>query len=567
MTASKRFKIQCASPSDRETIYRIRHDVYAQELGQHTPTPGAALCDALDACNDYIVAKIGETIAGFISITPPDAERFSLDKYLPRKEWPVVPDNGLYEIRLLTVVEACRRRELAALLMYAAFRWVESRGGTHIVAIGRREIKSLYLKAGLRGSGQEIQSGKVHYEVLHGSVTSIRETFRQPILDRLAVCADWQLDFTFHKPSTCFHGGTFFSAIGEQFDALHRSECVINADVLDAWFPPSPKVIAALQEYLPWLLRTSPPNDASGLIATIAKVRNVPAASILPGAGSSDLIFRAFRHWLTPRSRVLILDPIYSEYPHILERVIGCNVERFELRRDENYDINLEALRSKISEGFDLAVLVNPNSPTGRHVSKDGMATLLREIPATTRVWIDETYIEYLGTDQSLEPFAARSRNVIVCKSMSKVYALSGIRAAYLCAPPHLLEDLRAITPPWAVSLPAQVAAVNALNDPAYYAGCYRQTHDYRRELHQELETLGWKIIPGCANFLLAHLPAAGPSASAVVEYCQRANVFLRNPANMGRSFGNRALRIAVKDRTSNQQIASVIREALLSHS
>src|SRR6266576_385362 len=63
-----------------------------------------------------------------------------------------------------------------------------------------------------------------------------------------------------------------------------------------------------------------------------------------------------------------------------------------------------------------------------------------------------------------------RSENVIVCKSMSKVYALSGARVAYLCAGPHQLEELRALTPPWVVSLPAQVAAVRALNDPAYYA-------------------------------------------------------------------------------------------------
>ena len=50
------------------------------------------------------------------------------------------------------------------------------------------------------------------------------------------------------------------------------------------------------------------------------------------------------------------------------------------------------------------------------------------------------------------------SEKVIVCKSLSKVYALSGLRAAYLCAPPHQLEELRALTPPWSVSLPAQIA-------------------------------------------------------------------------------------------------------------
>ena len=100
--------------------------------------------------------------------------------------------------------------------------------------------------------------------------------------------------------------------------------------------------------------------------------------------------------------------------------------------------------------------MVNPNSPTGRHIPKAELQSFLRRVPSTTKVWLDETYIEYAGANQSLESFAAQSENVVVCKSMSKVYALSGARAAYLCAPPHLLEELRSVTPPWAVSLLGQ---------------------------------------------------------------------------------------------------------------
>jgi hypothetical protein len=59
---------------------------------------------------------------------------------------PFPVDDGLYEIRLLTVLRAHRGSELALLLMYAAFRWVESHGGRHLVAIGRREILDLYMK-------------------------------------------------------------------------------------------------------------------------------------------------------------------------------------------------------------------------------------------------------------------------------------------------------------------------------------------------------------------------------------------------------------------------------------
>src|ERR1043166_154764 len=101
----------------------------------------------------------------------------------------------------------------------------------------------------------------------------------------------------------CYHGGAFFNAIGAEFEDLSRRHDIINADVLDAWFPPSPKVLAALEDDLPWLLRTSPPTNCEGLRRVIARTRGVAPENILPGGGSSDLIFLALRHWLTSSSR------------------------------------------------------------------------------------------------------------------------------------------------------------------------------------------------------------------------------------------------------------------------
>ena len=111
-----------------------------------------------------------------------------------------------------------------------------------------------------------------------------------------------------------------------------------------------------------------------------------------------------------------------------------CRVDRLALVRENDYAVNLVDLESKLASNYDLVVLVNPNSPTGRHIPRASLEAMLDRVPMHTRVWVDETYIEYAGADQSLEMFAARSENVIVCKSMSKVYALSGARVAYLCA-------------------------------------------------------------------------------------------------------------------------------------
>jgi histidinol-phosphate/aromatic aminotransferase/cobyric acid decarboxylase-like protein len=370
---------------------------------------------------------------------------------------------------------------------------------------------------------------------------------------------DWQLSFPLQKPASCFHGGAFFASIGERFDSLERSRDIINADVLDAWFPPAPSVLASIEEHLPWLLRTSPPTSCEGLVETIADVRGVQPRNCLPGGGSSDLIFRALRHWCTPGTRALILDPTYGEYAHVLERIIGCQVDRLRLSRRNDYALERAGLEAALAEEYDLVVLVNPNSPTGGHVCRNDLESILRGAPAATRIWVDETYVEYAGPEQSLERFAAASENVIVCKSMSKVYALSGARVAYLCAGPHQLEALRPITPPWVVSLPAQLAAVRALEAPAYYAARYRETHALREQLGKDLATFGWHVLPGIANFLLCELPAEGPDAKAMLIAARAQGLFLRDAGSMGAEMGGRMVRVAVKDAATNRRMLQIL--------
>lgn len=362
-----------------------------------------------------------------------------------------------------------------------------------------------------------------------------------------------------------YHGGAFFDAVGDEFDRLSSKDDVISADVLDAWFDPAPAVLDALREHLPWALRTSPPTSCDGMQRVVARTRGVDPANILPGAGSSDLIFLALRHWVHRDSRVLILDPMYGEYAHVLEQVIGCRVDRLALDRACRYDVDPAALSARIAAGYDWVILVNPNSPTGRHMPREQLAAVLSIAPRATRFWIDETYVDYAGSDQSLERFAAASRNVVVAKSMSKVYALSGVRCAYLCGPTAMIDELRGISPPWAVSLPAQIAACEALRHEPYYRQRWTQTHHLRDQLAVQLRAIGLDVIPGCANFLLCHLPDDGPDAAAIVAACRRRNVFLRDVGNMGTALGSHAIRVAVKDVAANFRIVETLRDACAS--
>ena len=363
---------------------------------------------------------------------------------------------------------------------------------------------------------------------------------------------------------SCFHGGAFFEGIGVEFNNLDEKDNIISADVLDAWFPPAPKIQEVIQSYLPWIIKTSPPTNSEGYIKTISEHRTLNRESILPGAGSSDLIFRIFNQWLRPSSKVLILDPTYGEYSHILNKIIKCKVERLELKREEGYNINIDKLREKLNQKFDLFVWVNPNSPTGLHINKNEVERLLLNNKGCERIWIDETYVEYAGREQTLERFAEKSNNVFVCKSMSKVYALSGLRAAYLCANQNNIWPLKRITPPWVISLPAQIAATYALKQEDYYIKKYQETHELRDKLELQLKQIGIdEIIPGIANFIMFHVGNDKFSASRIVNECKLKKLYLRDLSEIGTSFEDDAIRMAVKDLNTNNKMIAILRECL----
>jgi histidinol-phosphate/aromatic aminotransferase/cobyric acid decarboxylase-like protein len=290
----------------------------------------------------------------------------------------------------------------------------------------------------------------------------------------------------------------------------------------------------------------------------------VPASSIVVGSGSSDLVFRAFSRWLTPASRVLLLDPTYGEYAHAVERVIGAGVDRFELRAADGWAVAADRLAATLRSGrYDLAVLVNPNNPTGAYLHGEALGAAVAAAPPFTRIWIDEAYLEYAApSGASLEALAASSPNVVVCKSLSKVYALSGLRAAYLVAAPAVAAELRRWTPPWPVSLPAQIAAVRALADPGYYELRWKETAELRGELAAGLAPTG-TVTESVANFVLLALPPDGPTAPEVVTRCRAEGVYLRDLSALSPVFEGRTVRAAVRGAAENSRIVHAVSNAL----
>jgi histidinol-phosphate/aromatic aminotransferase/cobyric acid decarboxylase-like protein len=358
--------------------------------------------------------------------------------------------------------------------------------------------------------------------------------------------------------SGAFHGGAFWEAVGPDFGRLDKLDQVISADVLDAWFPPCPGAMEVLQTMAGAICRTSPPADGEGLVRAIATARSLNESQIVLGAGSSSLIFTAFREWFGSGSTALILEPTYGEYAHVLEAVIGARVERWAVPMDEPPCLDRLIRRLSVSPPA-LLVLINPNNPTGRYFTPEGILSIVRSVPSHTVIWVDEAYLEYVPSAVSMEAWVEHYPNLVICKSLSKVYALSGLRVAYLACSPDRAEGISRITPPWAVSLPAQIAAVRALADNSYYQARYTETALRRRGLAQDLARLDLgKVIETDLNFVL--LRPDRMSAESLVSSAAHEGVYLRDLSSMGAPGW---VRIAVKDPSGCEQIVRTLQAML----
>jgi histidinol-phosphate/aromatic aminotransferase/cobyric acid decarboxylase-like protein len=363
-------------------------------------------------------------------------------------------------------------------------------------------------------------------------------------------------------PRRAVHGGGFFADLGEDFSGLDDRDRVVNADVLDAWYDPSPRVVEAIQKHLPWLIKTSPPVHAEGLLACISAARGIPESCLAVGAGSSPLIFSGLPMLAAKGDPVLVLDPTYGEYPHVLETLIGAEVRRLPLEADAAWMPDPLAL-AEAAQGCRLICLVNPNSPTGAAVDRGWLESLLRALPVDVMVWVDETYIDFCPPGWSAEPLVASTGRVVVLKSLSKFYALSGIRAGYLAGPPWLVQRIQEQSPPWALGLIAQFAAVEALGDPDYYAARAAETADLRDALAVQLKAIPGvkRIFPSRANYLMFELHE--PRAEEVCAACAAEGVHLRDCSSLSPRFDGRFLRTAVKAAPESARIAAALQRAL----
>ena len=228
-----------------------------------------------------------------------------------------------------------------------------------------------------------------------------------------------------------------------------------------------------------------------------------------------------------------------------------------------SYSINLSSLLYEFSKGYDWIFLVNPNSPTGTVLPYEALASLFETMHPKTHVWVDETYIDYVDPSMTLEPLAVKRDRIVICKSLSKCYALSGLRAAYLCGSGALMTQIRHITPPWVLGLPTQIAVVFALRNGKYYEQRWSDTRGLREQLAAALDEVGIDVINSQANFILCKVRGKLITANNLIERCRRKNLFLRDLSNWGGQIDEFTFRISVKSENTNRQMIKIISEEI----
>lgn len=344
----------------------------------------------------------------------------------------------------------------------------------------------------------------------------------------------------------CRHGGGIYQSIGDQFSAIQDAPKIAACDVLDAWYPPAPSVQEKVRAHLEWAMRTSPPVHAEGLVAKIAKARNLSIDQIVVGGGSSDIIFLLLPFLVTSRERVVIVQPAYGEYAHYLRNFTDCEIVPY---NTEPFDfaVNIENLIGFVKEtGATALILVNPCNPTGSSLDNKQMKSLLRDLSGV-KIIVDETYIDYLGPGQSIENQVSEYPNLTIIKSMSKIYALSGMRVGYAVCSRVLASQVIPRIPPYSIGTLGQIAAIAALDEPEYYRQMMGETTIRSQYLQSFLKDIpGIRPLPSVFNSLLLDLEDHLFDAKAIEDRARECGILLRDISDQGNQTPGRYLRIAV---------------------
>jgi len=251
----------------------------------------------------------------------------------------------------------------------------------------------------------------------------------------------------------------------------------------------------------------------------LAGYTGVDAEHIIVGNGSDQLIGLILRLFLEPGDEVINLVPTFDMFRF---GTILCNGKLVEVPRDEEYRVDVKAVKQAITKKTKLIILANPNNPTGTPTPlKDVIELIETGVPIVA----DEAYVEFSG--ETVTPFVTKYDNLMVLRTFSKWAGLAGLRIGYGLMHPEIVGYLQTIKQPYNVNIAARVAVRESLKDTDYLMKNVKAIVAERDRLFNELDKLDWiKPFPSKANFIFCHV--LNGKAAEIQQQLEQKGILIR---------------------------------------
>jgi len=326
-----------------------------------------------------------------------------------------------------------------------------------------------------------------------------------------------------------------------------RDEVFIKLNTNENPYPPSPRVFEAMQSLLHGDgLRKYPDPVATSFRHAAGRVLGVPPEAILVGNGSDDVLTIVTRAFVPQNGLVVSLTPSYLLY-RTLADIQGARFQTVPFTADWQIPDPWPIADAS------LTFVANPNSPTGTVVSLAQLDRLAEQLNGP--LIVDEAYVDF-ATQNAL---SLTSRpNVIVTRTLSKSYALAGLRFGFAVGAPEVIRELYKVKDSYNCDALSLAGAEAAILDQAYFNDTRARVIRTRTRLYEGLGKLGLEVVPSQANFVWCRVP--GRSAKPVSEALKKQRILVRYMTYEG--FGD-GLRITVGTDAEIDRLLEVLAEVL----
>lgn len=348
------------------------------------------------------------------------------------------------------------------------------------------------------------------------------------------------------------HGGDVFSlAPSERNKILDFS---ININPLGL----SPLGRRALLRY--WEIETLryPDVEDRDVTASLSAAYGMDKDTIALGNGATELMYTLLR-FLKPK-KVLVPAPAFSEY-RLSAEAAGADTESFLLDQDHGFSLPLGELERKMVPRS-LLYLGHPNNPDGCLLSmEDFKKVMALAEDRESYVVIDESFIDFVEGDVSYRSFVKTYSHLVVIMSLTKFYAVPGLRIGCSFAHPALTEKIKDHLIPWNVNGPAQLYMTCAARDREYIEASRAFCSSERKYFAGKLGELeGLTVYPGCVNFILLKLTGSIRDAADLQKQLLPEGIFIRQCGNY-EGLDNSFFRLAVRTREENNRLLKALKE------